>query len=255
MGRRTLLLIAALVVAALGTVLVWMYANNANKEAQAGQELVQVLVAKTKIEAGTSGATAQSNGAFEQVTLPQSAVTATDALSDAAPIANQVAIVPIFPGQQIISAQWGTTGQTSGLAIPKGKVAISVQLGDPQRVAGFVSPGSTVAIFVSGSASGTGAAAGPTAVKLLLKDITVLAVGPTTLVSAAAGATNANTEQIPAAIMTLAVTQQEAQKIIYSSGNANGATFSGMYFALMNEQSELVIGGNGTSSTNLFAPR
>ena len=84
MGRRTLLLIAALVVAALGTVLVWMYAANADKQAQEGQQLVKVLVAKTKIEVGTSGQTASSNGAFEQVTLPQSAVT-PNSLSDAAP--------------------------------------------------------------------------------------------------------------------------------------------------------------------------
>ena len=137
MGRRTLLLIAALVVAALGTVLVWMYANNANQQAQEGQKLVSVLVAKSKIEVGTSGSTAASNGSFEQVTLPQSAVT-QNTLSSSAPIANQVAIVPIFPGQQIISQQWGTAGQTSGLAIPAGQIALSVQLGDPERVAGFV---------------------------------------------------------------------------------------------------------------------
>ena len=254
MGRRTLLLIAALVVAALGTVLVWMYANNANNEAQQGQQLVQVLVAKTKIDAGTSGTTAANGGAFETQNIPASAAVPT-AISDAASIANQVALVPVFPGQQIITEQWGTSGNTSGLSIPKGKVAISVQLGDPQRVAGFVTPGSTIAIFVSGSATGTGSAAGQTAVKLLLKDITVLAVGPTTLVSAAANATNANTEQIPAAILTLAVNQTEAQKIIYASGSANGATYSGMYFALTNADSELVVGGNGTSAQTLFTGR
>lgn len=250
MGRRTLLLIAALVVAALGTVLVWMYANNADKQAQEGQQLVSVLVAKTKIEVGTSGSTAASNGAFEQVTLPQSAVTA-GSLSDSAPIANQVAIVPIFPGQQIISQQWGTSGQTSGLAIPEGQIAISVQLGDPERVAGFVAPGSTVAIFTTGT-SGVAAGQGTASVRLLLSDISVLAVGPTTLVSAAAGASSGNTEQIPAAILTLAVSQDQAQKIIYASGKTGSATYSGLYFALMNADSKVSVANPGANGANLF---
>ena len=55
MGRRTVLLIAALVVAALGTALVWMYANRADERAQADAAPVEVLVATSDIGAGTSG--------------------------------------------------------------------------------------------------------------------------------------------------------------------------------------------------------
>ena len=57
--------LAALVVAALGTVLVFLYANNAQNAAQEGQTLVRVLVAKSKIEVGTTGSAASANGAFE----------------------------------------------------------------------------------------------------------------------------------------------------------------------------------------------
>lgn len=243
MGRRTLLLIAAIVVALLGVGLVWMYAQNAANDAQAGQERVTVLVAKTKIEVGTSGTTAAANGAFEQKTIAANAVT-PGALSSTEPIANQVALVPVFPGQQIIPQQWGTSGQTSGLAIPAGQIAMSVQLGDPQRVAGFVAPGSTVAIFASGTSGNS-----LPAVRLLLENIQVLAVGPTTLVS---GSTN--TEQIPAAILTLAVTQEQAQKLIYASG-AQGSTWSGLYFALMNADSKLATNNPGANSNNLFVGR
>ncbi|HET7902676.1 MAG TPA: hypothetical protein VFL59_15945, partial [Candidatus Nanopelagicales bacterium] len=111
MGRRTLLLIAALVVAALGTVAVWLYASNADNQAQEGQQLVTVLVAKDKIEVGTSGSTAASNGAFEPKSLPQSAVP-QGSISDATSIANQVALIPVYPGQTIMSQQWGSAGQT-----------------------------------------------------------------------------------------------------------------------------------------------
>jgi len=242
MGRRTLLLIAALVVAALGTVLVFLYANNARTEGLANQELVSVLVAKSKIEVGTTGAAASAAGAFEQQEIPRVNVV-EGALSDATPLTDLAAIAPIFAGQQIIAAQWGATGQTSGLSIPDGKVALSVQLGDPERVAGFIAPGSTVAIFATG---------GPQ-VKALLVNIPVIGVGPSGSVPTADGTGNGgNVEQIPTAILSLAVTQEEAQKLIYAQGKANPATYTGIYFALMNTKSKVAVAAPGTNGANLF---
>ncbi len=178
MGRRTLLLVAALVVAALGAVAVFLYAENAKNEGDAAQKLVSVLVAKSQIIVGTSGTAASSNGAFQQASV-RAADVVPGALSDVAPIANLVATVPVFPGQQIISSQWGTAGATSGLSFAPGTVAMSVQLGDPERVAGFVSPGATVAIVMNGD--------DPTTRKpftrTLLSNVPVVAVGPSTVVS------------------------------------------------------------------------
>jgi pilus assembly protein CpaB len=45
MGRRTMLLVAAFVVAALGTTLVFLYVNGVNDRAVADQKQVRVLVA------------------------------------------------------------------------------------------------------------------------------------------------------------------------------------------------------------------
>jgi pilus assembly protein CpaB len=241
MGRRTLLLIAALVVAALGTVLVFLYANNARNEGLANQELVSVLVAKSQIEVGTTGATASAAGAFEQAEIPRVNVV-PGALSDAAPLSNLSALTTIFPGQQIISPQWGSTGQTTGLAIPDGKIAMSVQLGDPERVAGFIAPGSKIAIFATG---------GPQ-VRTLLAGIPVIGVGPSGSVPNANSGTGGNVEQIPTAILTLAVTQQEAQKIMYAQGKANPAVYTGVYFALMTDKSKVVAGAPGVDANNLF---
>ena len=74
MGRRTILLIAALVVAALGTALVFMYANRADERAQAGTEQVEVLVATAGIAAGTTGAAVAESGTVELRTLPAASV-------------------------------------------------------------------------------------------------------------------------------------------------------------------------------------
>jgi len=192
---------------------------------------------------GTTGASASAAGAFEEREIARVNVV-EGALSDATPLADLAAIAPIFTGQQIIAAQWGATGQTSGLAIPDGKVAISVQLGDPERVAGFIAPGSTVAIFATG---------GPK-VQTLLVNIPVIGVGPSGSVPSASSTsgTSGNVEQIPTAILTLAVTQIEAEKLIYAQGKANPATYTGLYFALMTDTSKVAVGAPGIDGGNLF---
>ncbi|MGD9955903.1 MAG: Flp pilus assembly protein CpaB [Candidatus Nanopelagicales bacterium] len=238
MGRRTVLLIAALLAAVLGVVLVFLYAQNIQNQADADAAPVTVLVAKAEIPAGTTGAAAANAGSFEQQVIPAKAAAPT-ALSDPAAIQDLVALGNIFPGQQIISQQWGTEGQLTRLPLPDGKIALSLELGDPQRVAGFVSPGSTVAIFATG---------GPR-IRTLLSGITVIGVGATGLNAAP---TQNGEQQTSSAILTLAVTQAEAEKIIYSQGLAAESAYNGLYFALMDENSDVQAGDPGVDDTNLF---
>ncbi|MGZ4650711.1 MAG: Flp pilus assembly protein CpaB, partial [Kineosporiaceae bacterium] len=53
MGRRSLLLIAAALCAALGTVLVWLYVQGADTRAAAGADLVEVEVTTGDVPADT----------------------------------------------------------------------------------------------------------------------------------------------------------------------------------------------------------
>ena len=246
MGRRTILLVAALGVAALGTLLVFLYANNANDRAQADNDPINVLVAKTTVSTGTSGSAAQSSGAFVTKSVPRSAV-APGAVSVVTPIADQVALSPIYAGQQILAQQFGETSETasvSSLPIPTGKLAVSVQLGDPARVAGFVQPGSKVAVFVTMQSRG---ADDQKSVRLLIPSVQVIAAGPTTLVSAVTSKSSdgSNTEELPKALLTLAVDQKQAEKLIL------GQTEGGLYFGLLNDSSKVTPTG-GTLTTNLF---
>jgi pilus assembly protein CpaB len=246
MGRRTLLLIAALVVAALGTVLVFLYAQNAQNAAQQGQSLVKVLVAKTQIAAGTTGAAAADGGAFSEVQVPQSTVV-EGAIADATPIRSLVALGVVFPGQQILAQQWGATAQTSGLTLPSGTIAVSVQLGDPERVAGFLQPGSNVAIFAQPSDATKGT------VRTLLSNVPVIAVGQTTIVSKTTSTSGtANTEQIPTAVLTLAVSQTDAEKIIFASGKVGSSSYNALYFGLMDKNSQVTPKDPGIGNANLF---
>jgi pilus assembly protein CpaB len=241
MGRRTLLLLAALVVAGVGTALVFVYASSANARALHGQHPVEVLVAKTRIPVGTSALQATQKGMFEKKTIARAAATPGALAPTAlATLDGKVALADIYPGEQILPVKFGIAAQTSGLPIPPGLMAVSVQLGDPARVAGFVAPGSVVAVFATLSPSG---GTGGTSTRLLLPKALVVGVGPTTVGSTPA---NANPEQqLPRTVLTVALAQKDAQKLVFAAQQGQ------VYLALLTTSS-VVTPDLGITRQNLF---
>jgi pilus assembly protein CpaB len=244
MGRRTILLVAAILVAALGTVLVWMYANRAEDAALAGQQPVEVLVATSDIPAGTTGAEIAQSGLSELRQLPAASVP-PGALSDLTPVASQRITATVFTGQVLIGSMFGSQVQPGGgLSLPRGTMAVSVSLGDPQRVAGFVSPGSQVAVFLT--AQNVGGENGAQTV-LLLPRVPVVAVGPQTVSSGTSSGGQANNaEQIPSAILTLALTQVQAQRLIQAQATGQ------LYLGLLDDDSTVSSSARGTTNNNLL---
>lgn len=244
MGRRTLLLIAALLVAAVGTALVFVYVRGIDDRARNNQRAVQVLVAKAQIAAGTKVSAAEAAGAFDRKTVAEDSV-APGALSDVTPIQNLQALSTIYPGEQILQQKFGQPGATDLLSIPDGKMAISVQLSDPARVAGFVAPGSQVAVFTNIANAGGVA---KEASRLLLPRVTVIAVGSTTTVARQTTSSNGQTqtEQIPTAILTLALDQTEVQKVGVAQKQGE------LFFALLNDKSKTDTALPATTTDNLF---
>ena len=243
MGRRTLLLIAALAIAAVGTVLIFAFVRSAENRAIEDAEPVEVLVATQQVTSGTTAADASEAGAFELQTVPASAA-ATGALSDISIISDQVALAPIFEGQQILTQMFGPPGSTSGLEVGKGKLAISVSLGDPERVAGFVVPGSEVAIFAT---LATNSETAGDATGVLIPRVGVIGVGATTLATQTVTTDEgeSTTEQIPLAILTLEVDQDQAERII------NAQSGGALYFALRGDDARVQT-TNPTLTQGLF---
>lgn len=258
MARRSLLLLAALLVAAVGTVLVFLYASTANARALRGQHPVEVLVAKIQIPVGTSAAQAAEKGMFDRKTITRAAA-APGALGPSAlsTLNGKVALTTIYPGEQILAAKFGSQAQSSVLPIPPGMVGESVQVSDPARVAGFVTPGSNVAVFVTLSPSG-GTTRGGTAsfTQLLLPKVQVLAVGATTGGTGATagqadgngnGAAGANPEQqLPRAILTLALNQLDATRLAFAAQQGQ------LYFVLLSPTTTLSPPGTRVTMQNLF---
>jgi pilus assembly protein CpaB len=214
MDRRRILLVVAVVVAMLGTALVYLYVRGADARAEDRFDTVNVLRAVAPIEQGEAIDDAQANGKLALEPVAQEYLlpgyqTSVESLS------GSVALVPILPGEQIVAEKFGSAGGAvdSGLIIPKGMLAISVSLTDTGRVAGFVNPGSRVAIFLTGVD-----ASGQPFTRLLLEDVGVIAVGSTTTTQTTTTTAEGTqtTEQLPRTLMTLALEQGDAEKVLLS---------------------------------------
>jgi pilus assembly protein CpaB len=244
MGRRTVLLIVASLIAMLGAGMVLLYVRNADTRAEASQQPVQVLKAVAQIEPGETLADAQSKGKLQLGTVPRKQVL-PGAVNSVGDLGTKVALATVYPNEQIITAKFGAAGDQQTLTIPKGNIAISVNLSDTGRVAGFVSPGSNVAVFASTTPKDE--SKGSDSARLLLPKVSVIAVGATTVVSQTttdtAGAQT--TEQLPKTLFTLSVSQQQAEKLIFASSHGD------LSFGLLNDTSK-VAAGPGVTASNLF---
>lgn len=243
MDRRRILLVVAVIVALLGTALVFLYVRSADQRAEARFDTVEVLRATQPIEPGESidSAAAAGKVALQPVVrdyLLPGAQTSLEGLT------GQFASVRIFPGEQIIDDKFSETVEaTSALPIPDGQVAVSINLTDTARVAGFVNPGSEVAIYLNG----VNPASSQPFTRLLLERVTVIGVGSTTptetTTTTAEGA--ATTEALPRTLMTLALDQADAEKVLFSQGNGELA------FALLTDNSR-INRGPGVTAADLF---
>jgi pilus assembly protein CpaB len=259
MGRRTVILLIAIILAALGALMVWLYVRSVQAEVSAEEQPTAVLVAQVPIASGTTGQAAQDAGAFTTIEVPAYAV-AEGALTDPSSILTQVALVPIATGEQVLASKFGSPGDLEQFTIPRGKIAASFQLSDPARVAGFVKPSSEVAVFVTltqpedeASAPapaplGTPVTPGQQFTRAVLPRIEVLATGQTTVKSITTTTPEGEeqTEQIPQAILTLALTQEEAQKLIFAQSQGE------LYFGLLDDDSRTSV-GPPTWINNVFA--
>jgi pilus assembly protein CpaB len=225
-SRRVSLLGTALLIAAVGTLLVYLYVQRADDRALATQEPMEVLVASRLVPAGTKAGDAYNSGVFVLRTIPASAL-APGALSSVAEIKDRFTRAPIYPGQQIVEAQFGETATAPvPFDLPTGRSAVSFEFDDPARVAGFVQPGSRVMVFVTTDLDGKNKT------RLLLPDVQVIAVGQ--IAQSDASAKRATGDQGRAAgtggaLLTLALTQKEAQKMIFATAEGD------LYLALLPE--------------------
>ena len=145
------------------------------------------------------------------------------ALSSTSSIADLVATRHDLPGRADHRREVRQRSATpSPCVIPDDKLAVSVELTDPERVAGFVNPGSEVAIFVSADPVHKRRRLGEDAAaytRLLLAQGPVIGVGTTSVSRHDHHHDEGEqvVEEVPRTILTVAVNQKEAEKLIYAA--------------------------------------
>jgi pilus assembly protein CpaB len=245
--RRTLTVMLAVLLAVLGTGAVLVYVHQANTRALEGQRAVTALVAQGLVPAGTTASAAVHEGLLTSQTMPASSVPA-DAVHFITPAMSSLVVsADVQPGQLLLRPMLVTAVQTTGaLSIPSGMLAVSIQVCLPEAVAGYVHLGSQVAVFDTYLPHGTGTLSDSAGcqgqhaqqtqnarTRMVLPKAQVLSVGSAAAnaqqaATAAANANSggvfsggnssnsnaANSGQAVPVLVTLAVTQANAERLI-----------------------------------------
>ncbi len=156
MGRRTLVLIVALLLAGIAAFAVWQFLSNVEEEKEAELDLVVVYRASGgTIAEGTEGSLVLSQeraieSEEETRFLPDNAIGSLEELT--ATLTGRVAAGPISNNSVLTTDQWvELTAEIKPLAerIPEGKQAITIGVDNIQGVNGFIEPGDRINIIVT----------------------------------------------------------------------------------------------------------
>jgi pilus assembly protein CpaB len=149
MGKRIIGVVAAVLLAAVGTLSLVGYVRGAEARALAGQETVEVLVVDEEVPRETPAEDLAAFVTREQVPAkvrPAASVGSLDELE------GMVTAVALVPGEQLVSTRFATPAQlaeTSQVEIPDGLQQVTVSL-EPQRaVGGQLRPSDTVGLLAS----------------------------------------------------------------------------------------------------------
>ncbi|NOY55069.1 MAG: Flp pilus assembly protein CpaB [Actinobacteria bacterium] len=155
MGRRTLVLIVALLLAAVAAFALWQFMSNVQNEAEAKLEYRTVYRSTDLIAEGTEGSLVLSQKRAvedreETQFMPENAIGSDEELRQV--LTGRVAAGPISARQILTTDQWvALTAEIKPLAerIPEGRQAITVSVDSVRGVNGFIEPGDRINVIVT----------------------------------------------------------------------------------------------------------
>jgi pilus assembly protein CpaB len=212
--RRLIAVIAAMLLAGVGAVLLLAYVGAADRRAMAGMETVNVLVVEKRVPAGTPAE--KLGGLVTAKTLPVKAV-ATGTVSSLEPIRGRVATTDLQPGEQLLASRFvdpASLVDPDVVKIPKGMQELALALESQRILGGEIKPGATVGVFVSLPKEEER----PAQTNLVLHKVLVSRVEGGTA-SAPPDDKPQNTTAVPegSLMVTLALTAPNAEKVVFGA--------------------------------------
>jgi len=149
-GRRTIAIIIAVILALAAAGLVWWYVSAVREESEAETQTQAVLVATATIPARTTGEDVVANRLVTVQNVPANLV-APGAIGDQNELKGRVVSTEIARGQQIVASQLVAPEAISavGSQLEKGMRAISLPIDRASAVAGTMKAGDRVDVIAS----------------------------------------------------------------------------------------------------------
>jgi pilus assembly protein CpaB len=218
MIRRLIIALVALLVAAAGGVLTYLYASAADSRAMARMEPTQVLVVAEPIAAGTPAE--ELARSLTVAELPRAAVVA-GGVTDLADVAGMQTSADLQPGEQLLSSRFVAPEAAAGeIEVPTDMHELSIRLETQRVIGGELRPGDTVGVFVSATIETTVPGAEETQQEMITH-LVLHKVLVTDVRGAATVTTNDAGEQVEeeaaeSVMVTLALSPADAERVVFA---------------------------------------
>lgn len=211
-NKRTVIIIAALVVALIAGVATYSYLDTTQERANKDARLVEVYKVKKDIPKGFSGDQAIAEGYIDKDEIPEKFRPLTSVV-DVNTIKGKVSLTALSANQVVVDGQFvdpRIEQVTFSERIPPGQVAITLSYDAVRAVAGLLVPGDKVNMIIPDPENGKQ--------RFLFQNVNILAIG--TSAAPQAGETNQVAPGTGAGMITFAVPPLAAEKLVVAGATA-----------------------------------
>lgn len=249
--RRSLGILAGVVAAVIGTLILMSVVENSSKDSETeAPELASVLVVKTLIPRQTTVDLIAANVEVTQIPVDLVAPGAVSSLDDIQ--AGLVTATELLPGEQILIDRFVDPRVQSRLVVPDGLQEVTIALPVPQALGGALVAGDKVGVIASFNAPSADGADDISVTTFILHNVLVTAVQfsntDALAIEQSIGVKENSVNQYPAEtiLVTLAVASTDAARVVFT------AEFGKLWLTL--EGPKATVGDEGIFGFEDFVP-
>jgi len=150
-NKKVVGVVAAVLMAIIGTGVLVLFVQGAEDRALEGEELVEVLTASQQIPAGTPADQLQDLVESEQIPVK---IAPEGVISDIVSVSGQVTNVDIVPGETLLASKFVSpdnfTARRGAVEVPENLLEVTLAMSQEQFIGGVPVPGDRVAIVALG---------------------------------------------------------------------------------------------------------
>lgn len=151
MNKKVVGIVAAAVMAVIGTIILVVFVRGAEDRALEGEELVTVLVTEQQIPAGTPAAQMEGLVTTEQIPAK---IAPEGVVSDLVQVQGLVNNVDFLAGETLLAGRFvepeNFNARRGSVEVPEGLLEVTIAMSQEQFIGGIPTPGDKIALIVNG---------------------------------------------------------------------------------------------------------